>query len=172
MTSPALSINVGANFVTRRCNFSGHETGGPKHLMGGLYGPEYEGTQKWFCTNDAEVRVVMSCHKGHRSSKPMNICRAHAMEIEKRMSDLCIPCAWPPAARGVNEAMNFIQMEITALTQAGVAPAGLLFGSGSIVNADRIVQLQRQLDQHREQMDELYRSGVIQKNPLKLEEIS
>ena len=102
----------------------------------------------------------------------MPLCLEHAREIQRRQSDLCPPCAWPPAAVGLNEAIDFIQREITTLMQAGQA-GGLLFaGQGTLVNMAKMDHLTRQLDQHREQMTELYRSGVIQKNPLTLTEIS
>jgi hypothetical protein len=164
-------VTAGAAVITRRCNPYGHETGGPRHLLGGLYGPEHEGPQKWHCENPAEVRCRMKCAFGHRG-QIMNLCRSHAIEIQRRQADLCPKCAWPPAAVGINEAMNYLQREITALAAQGEMAGLLVAGSGTLVPAGRMRQLTRQLEQHQEQMTELWRSGAIKKTPLRLEEIS
>jgi hypothetical protein len=160
-----------AAIVTARCNPFGHETGGPKHLMGGVYGPEHEGPQKWHCENPAVVRARMMCELGHKG-QVMNLCRSHAIEIQRRQSDLCPPCAWPEAAIQLNEAINFVQMEISALITAGSDGGGLLVGPGALVPVGEMNRLTRQMEGYQERMTELYRSGVIQKNPLTLTEIS
>ena len=72
----------GAPAVTLgRCNFSGAETGGPKRILGGLYGPnsarlpdapEYAGIPEnimqgeWPCPWPAAVRIRMICRCEHR----------------------------------------------------------------------------------------------------------
>ena len=91
-----------------------------------------------------------------------------AIEIQRRQSDLCPPCAWPEAAVQLNEAMNFVQREISALIQEGSA----FINQGAIVRASEMQALTKQLEGYQERMTELYRSGVIQKNPLTLTEIS
>jgi hypothetical protein len=157
--------------ITQRCNIYGHETGGPKHLLGGLYGPEYEGQHKWVCENPAVLRARMMCAKGHKG-QIMNLCREHAIECQKRQSDLCPPCAYPPAAVELEQAMNFVQMEISALIQAGQGSGLLLVGGGAVVRMKEMDALTRQLNGYRDRMTELNMSGVIQKNPLTLTEIS
>lgn len=157
--------------VTRRCNPYGHESGGPKHLLGGLYSADHEGPQKWVCKNAAVVRARMICRHEHRG-QIMELCRSHAIEIQRRQSDLCPKCAWPPAALGINEAMTWLQGEIVALMQAGQEAGLLLGGGGTVVQGSSMAKLTRALEQHQEQMDELYRSGAIHKCPLTLTEIS
>lgn len=164
-------MTASAAVLTARCNPYGHETGGPKHLLGGLYDASHEGPHKWHCENPAIVRARMTCISGHRGQL-MNLCRAHAIEISRRQSDLCPPCAWPPEAVGLNEAMNYLQAEMSALLQAGQVGGLLLAGSGTVVDGQRMRAIARQLEQHQEQMTELYRAGRIQKNPLTLTEIS
>jgi hypothetical protein len=167
MTALASNGGGSAAIVTARCNPFGHETGGPKHLMGGVYDASYEGPQKWHCENPAAVRARMMCERGHKG-QVMNLCRSHAIEIQRRQSDLCPPCAWPEAAVQLNEAMNFVQREISALIQEGSA----FINQGAIVRASEMQALTKQLEGYQERMTELYRSGVIQKNPLTLTEIS
>src|SRR5487761_1599499 len=74
-----------------RCNPYGYATDtGPKHLMGGFYGPEYAG------------------HQG----PIMDLCRGHVQELQARMSDCCTRCVWPDQARGVNEAMDYVMLRM------------------------------------------------------------
>lgn len=69
--------------VLGRCNVYGAESGGPRHLLGGLYGPGSARTEdaslplnvqqgEWVCTRRADVRVRMICEHGHRG---------HVMEL-------------------------------------------------------------------------------------------
>jgi len=148
--------------LTRRCNPFGHATdAGPRHLLGGLYGPEYEGGNKWFCENAATLRVRMTCRCGHRG-QPMDLCQPHVIEIQKRQSDTCPPCANPPVALGLIEAMRAIETEIVATARQD---SGLIPGP-------RARFLARQMEQHQAQMNELMARGIIHKCPLTLEEIS
>jgi hypothetical protein len=70
-----------------RCSPYGAETGGPRHLMGGLYGPKSARTPdmqlpqnvaegEWSCDQPAQVTVRMTCKHGHRG-QPMNLCSYH-----------------------------------------------------------------------------------------------
>lgn len=148
--------------LTRRCNPYGHATdAGPRHLLGGLYGPEYEGANKWVCENAATLRVRMTCRCGHRG-QVMELCLPHAKEIQRRQSDLCPPCSTPPVARGVMEAMKAIENEIilTARQDSGLIPG------------KRARFLNKQMEHHQQQMNELMAAGVIHKCALTLEEIS
>jgi hypothetical protein len=69
------------------CNPYGAETGGPRHVMGGLHGPQSATTPdmglpvnveqgEWACPNRAEVRAYPECRCGHKG-QPMNLCSWH-----------------------------------------------------------------------------------------------
>src|ERR1700678_3631253 len=104
-----------------KCNPYGYATdAGPKHLMGGFYGPEYAGDQTVLkdgihgpavCTSNAEVRARMICAFDH-AGPIMDLCRRHAVELQSRMSDTCTRCVWPDAARGVEEEMNRVMVRM------------------------------------------------------------
>lgn len=70
-----------------RCNPYGAETGGPKRILGGLYGPGSARTPdmhlpenveqgEWACERRAEVRCRMVCEHGHRG-QVMELCSWH-----------------------------------------------------------------------------------------------
>jgi hypothetical protein len=70
-----------------RCNPYGAETGGPKRVLGGLYGPGSAATPgmglpdnvaqgEWPCDEPAQVRVRMRCRCDHRGSI-MELCSWH-----------------------------------------------------------------------------------------------
>jgi hypothetical protein len=70
-----------------RCNPYGAESGGPKHVLGGLYGaasartpgqglPENVEQGEWICGQPAQVRVRMVCGCGH-SGPVMELCSYH-----------------------------------------------------------------------------------------------
>ena len=73
-----------------RCNPYGAETGGPRHVMGGLHGPasaalpeeampglpEAVAQGEWVCRNPAQVRVRMVCRCGH-TGNIMELCSFH-----------------------------------------------------------------------------------------------
>lgn len=150
-----------------RCNPYGYATdAGPKHLMGGFYGPEYAGDQTVLkdgihgpavCSRTATVRARMICPEGHMGPV-MDLCLGHVAELQARMSDCCTRCVWPDAARGVNEGMDYVMMRM-AEARAREDRATLL-------------RLGAQLDDLRHQMDDLFRRGIIRKVPLKLVEVS
>lgn len=150
-----------------RCNPYGYGTdAGPKHLMGGFYGPEYAGDQTVFksgtrgpavCTNTATVRARMVCRNGHQGPV-MDLCLGHVAEIQGRMSDCCTRCVWPDAARGVNEAMDYVMRRMAEAREHQDRPT--------------LIRLGGQLDDLRHQMDELFARGVIAKVPLVLVEVS
>jgi hypothetical protein len=106
--------------ITGRCNPYGNATDrGPARLLGGIYGPEYEGRYKWGCTSPADGRFVFVCANGHRG-QPQSLCYAHVAEITKRMSSLCPPCAYPAEARELTEAIERDQRELGWLTDRGL----------------------------------------------------
>lgn len=70
-----------------RCNPYGAETGGPKRLLGGMYGPgsaRTEGMQlpenvaqgEWACDQPAVIRCRMTCVHGHRG-QVIELCSWH-----------------------------------------------------------------------------------------------
>lgn len=91
-----------AAFILGRCDPYGAETGGPKHVMGGLHGPDSARTPdmdlpenvaqgEWICRQPAQVRVKMECRCGHRG-EAMNLCSWHdeiswgAVMVGKRLT--------------------------------------------------------------------------------------
>lgn len=150
-----------------RCDPFGYGTdAGPKHLMGGFYGPEYAGKQVLLadgihgpaaCTQTATHRARMVCPFGH-TGPVMDLCDRHWEEITVRMSGCCTRCVWPDEARAVNEDIDRLMPQISeALSRGDQVTAGRL--------RDKIGDLARQ-------MDELRERGVILKTPLKLVEVS
>lgn len=150
-----------------RCNPYGYATdAGPKHLMGGFYSAAYAGKMTTLsdgihgpavCERDATVRARMVCEVGHMGPI-MDLCVQHARELQARMSDTCTRCVWPDAARGVNEAMDYLMAQMAQARADG--------------DRARLLKLGAQLDDHRLQMTELFMRGVIRKVPLILVEIS
>lgn len=150
-----------------RCNPYGYATdAGPKHLMGGFYGPEYAGNQTVLpdgihgpaiCERDATVRARMVCEFGH-TGPIMDLCQPHARELQARMSDTCTRCVWPDEARGIND-----EMDRTMVAMADARDARDL---------RRLHTLNAHLDDLRHAMDELRARGIIRKVPLTLIEIS
>jgi hypothetical protein len=150
-----------------RCNPFGYATdAGPKHLMGGMYGPEYAGKQTLLadgihgpaaCPDRAEYRMRMVCPFDHRGPV-MDLCARHVREITARMSGCCTACVWPPQAIELNEAINRIMPGVSAALMAGDrAAAG---------------RLQSRVEDLGRQMDELRHQGIILKTPLRLVEVS
>lgn len=164
----AATAGVGA-VLMGRCNPYGHESGGPARLLGGMYGPEYEGRIKWTCANLAEVRVRMVCEAPeHHKGQIMSLCRSHAIEIQRRQASLCTKCAWPPEAVDCQKAIERLQ---TDLHRAVVAsPLGdLLVVSPDVV---KVARIQQAIEAKGHRMTELYQSGRIRITPLELTEVS
>lgn len=150
-----------------RCNPYGYATdAGPRHLMGGFYGPEYAGKQTVLqdgihgpaiCTNTATVRARMVCEYEH-AGPIMDLCLGHVRELQTRMSDTCTRCVWPEAARAVNDEMDRVMKSMGDARD----------------RADRVTldRLNSSLDDLRRDMDGLREQGLIKKVPLKLVEIS
>jgi len=151
-----------------RCNPYGYATDtGPKHLMGGFYGPEYAGNQTVLadgihgpaiCEQPAVARMRMICVKESHAGPIMDLCRDHVRELAARMSDCCTRCVWPSEARGINDAMDYVMVEMANARDAR--------------DNIRLHKLNDQLDDLRHQMDELRERGIIAKVPLKLVEVS
>jgi hypothetical protein len=147
--------------LTRRCNPYGHETGGPKHLTGGLYGPEYEGQHKWVCENPVTHRVRMHCKLYGHSGPVMELCDAHHAEIQKRQAGLCTRCAFPPEARACQDMIESAQRDLQELLSQGWHwQDPKCSGKREIIERGRV------------RMNELWVSGRIKRVPMTLVEIS
>lgn len=143
-----------------RCNPYGHATDrGPKHLLGGIYGPEYEGHVKWECPNPAAGRFYMQCETGHRGPL-VDLCIPHVRMITRRQSGLCTRCAWPPEAIAIEMDIRSGQNTLRELLDAGAWESSYA------------AQVRRKLWAMTYRMDELVQSGRIRKRPLRLIEAS
>lgn len=146
--------------VVTRCNPFGHGTdAGPKHLLGGLYGPEYEGKIKWVCENPADGRFYMECAHEHRG-QDMHLCRPHVAMIQKRMSGICPRCVMPPGARGLHEDINRAQ---------GAYAQAFIFGAR---DPAILGPLEARANQLCEAMNELVANGTCHRCPLTIHERS
>lgn len=78
---------MAGTLIGRRCNPYGAETGGPKRVLGGLYGarsaeapgqglPDAAAQGEWPCEQKAEVRCRMRCRCGHQG-QVMELCSWH-----------------------------------------------------------------------------------------------
>jgi hypothetical protein len=143
-----------------QCNPYGHGTDrGPRHLLGGVYGPEYEGKYKWTCERPAQGRFTFVCAVGHRGV-PTPLCYAHVEEITKRMSQLCPACAFPPEARELTESIETCQRQLAVLNNRGA------WGSGE---AD---MLRVKIERMGHRMTELAQSGRTPNVAGRWEEVS
>jgi hypothetical protein len=147
--------------ITRRCNPYGHESGGPRHLLGGVYGPQYEGQYHWVCESPATHRVRMHCVLYGHSGPVMEICDQHHAEIQKRQAGLCTRCAYPPEARSCQEEIEAAQAELQRLVQAGWH-----------WQDPKCSEQRHAIERGKVRMDELWTSGRIRSVPMKLEEIA
>ena len=79
--------NRAPTLIGGRCNPYGAETGGPRHVLGGLHGPASAATPgqglpdnvaqgEWRCAQRAQVRCRMICACGHRG-QVMELCSWH-----------------------------------------------------------------------------------------------
>lgn len=149
--------------IVVRCNPFGHTTGrggdrGPRHLMGGLYGPAYEGAKKWYCPNPADGRYRMTCACGHRGQE-MPLCYSHVAMIGRRMAGICPPCVMPPEALALHQRI-----------QAAQAGAVMLMRGGA--DRETIARAVSEADQLGLMMTELVERGIAHRCRLMLTEIS
>lgn len=148
-----------------RCNPFGHSTGrggdrGPRHLMGGLYGPQYEGDKKWFCPNraDGRYRMTCQCDPPHRGQE-MPLCYPHVAMIGKRMAGICPPCVMPPEALALHERIQAAQAGAVMLARGGADRATV---GRAIAEAEQLGLM----------MTDLVKRGVAHRCPLTLTEVS
>jgi len=164
---------IGLGIMRQRCDPYGRES--RIQLEGGIH-PESRASATalaiGFCPRPAEAVYRMICRCGHRGQR-MPLCGpglvqdargewyphpGHVASIQRRQAGLCPPCAHPPAARELEEAM---QARMTDIARAQAA--GLLVARAKLVDA---------LDQLREQMTELAERGIVHRCPLVLIEVS
>lgn len=164
---------IGLGIMRQRCDPYGRES--RIHLMGGLYAESRASAtalEIGFCPRPAEGVYRMVCRCEHRGQR-MPLCGpglvqdargewyphpGHVASIQSRQASLCPPCAFPPAARELQEAM-----EARALDIANAEAHGLLRARAVLIGA---------MERLREQMQELTDRGLIHKCPLKLVEVS
>jgi hypothetical protein len=143
-----------------RCNPYGHGTdAGPKQLLGGVYSAAYEGRYKWECKNRADGMFRFVCANGHKGA-PQALCYGHVREIQRRMSEFCPPCAYPPEARSLVEAIERDQNQLGQLKEMG------LFGSRAAQD------LRVKIESMAARMTELAVSGRTPKVAGRWEEVS
>jgi hypothetical protein len=158
-------VSGNTGLLTRRCDPYGAET--QIRLLGGVFPESHNGPQHWYCANQAAGRYRMTCRGGaygtetvcdggHRGV-PMPLCPDHVIEIQRRQSDSCPACLFPPPARALSAAMDQLQYEIAATHP-------LMMG--------RRAALLSQLDTLRFRMGELQMTGRIHRCPLELTEVS
>ncbi len=149
---PEVTLGGGDGLTRQRCNPYGHETGGPKHLEGGVYSPEHE-PYTWYCEAVADARYRAECVHGHRGQQ-MWLCNGHRMMLAKRAMGVCPPCAWPPKALRLHEQMNAIRYGAAVMDERGQKAA-----------VDMLWRLQ-------DEMNDLASRGLIHRCPLTLVEVS
>jgi hypothetical protein len=77
--------------ILGRCDPYGAESGGPKRVLGGLYGPNSARTEgmhlpenveqgEWACDQPAVIRCRMICRHGHKG-QVMNLCSWHDVTV-------------------------------------------------------------------------------------------
>jgi hypothetical protein len=157
-----------------RCDPYGRESGGPKRLLGGVYGPEFEGNHKWGCERVAVGRYRMTCRCGH-VGQVMPLCGpgltkdpqgidyfhpGHVAEFSKRASEMCPKCMFPPEARMWQEVADRSQSELVTLE------------SISYIGSPQWRMLKAKVADASARLDELNASGRIHKCHLTLTEIS
>jgi hypothetical protein len=152
-----------------RCNPYGYATdAGPRHLMGGRYGPEYAGDKMLvrqdglhglgICETPANGRYRMVCVNGH-AGEPFPLCTYHVAWITAHYAQTCTRCAMPEQSIQIEQSM---ESAMRSISEAG--------SRGDMVTVRRYVA---RLDDLRAEMDDLARRGVIRaRQPLRLVEIS
>lgn len=173
MTAAAPPALGGAVLIKQRCDPYGRESA--IRLMGGIYPDSRISASAQvmgYCPRPAEGTYRMVCACGHRG-QPMPLCGpglaqdargewyphpGHVASIQRRQADLCPPCAFPPVARELAEAMERRQADAYRATQLGHLRAA--------------AQLGQAVEDMRAAMDELTALGIVHKCPLRLVEVS
>lgn len=150
-----------------RCNPYGFGTdAGPRHLMGGVFGPEHAGKDLVLadgvhgigvCPRPADGWFVMVCPADHTGPR-MPLCYPHVAMIQKRMAATCTACVMPPESRALWEDQTHQENLLRAALAAHDRRA-----------ADRIKGRIAEIGQAQV---ELTLRGLTPKRPLQLVEVS
>ena len=151
----------------QRCDPYGYGSDrGPRHLMGGVFGPEYAGRDLILkdglhgigvCERAADGWYHMICPVGHQGPK-MPLCYAHKAMIERRMAATGTACVMPPESRELWEDQRRAEESLRRAYQAG---------DGAAVRA-----IQARIEDIGAQQVELTRRGLTPKRPMRLVEVS
>lgn len=171
-----VTYSAGAVLIRQRCDPYGNATDrGPKHLAGGLWGPEYEGEKKWHCDRKADGRYRMICQCGH-VGQAMWLCGpglvanrvsgqkyhhpGHVAQIQQRASGLCPRCAYPGDTQALARVTDEAQWRFRSLVAEGLgtSPAALRY--------------HQMMEAGQARLDALRLVGVIHNCSLVLREVS
>lgn len=150
-----------------RCNPYGFTTdAGPRHLMGGIFGPEYAGPDLVLadgihgigvCVNEAQGWFVMRCPAGHTGPR-MPLCPDHVGVLQARYSACCTRCVMPPESRALWEDQERATAELRRAFSAGDRAA--------------VARIQSRIEDIGREQVALTMRGLTPKRPMKLVEIS
>jgi hypothetical protein len=153
--------------IHQRCNPYGFGTDrGPRHLMGGLFGPEYAGRDLvladgmhgiGICERAADGWFVMQCPAGHTGPR-MPLCYPHVGMIQKRMAATCTACVMPPESRALWEDQERETERLRRAMQAQDGPA--------------VAAIKSRIEDIGRQQVELTHRGLTPKRAMQLVEVS
>ena len=139
---------------------------GPRHLMGGVFGPEYAGQDLVLedglhgigvCERLADGWFVMTCPVNHLGPK-MPLCYQHKAMIEKRMAATCTACVMPPESRGLWEDQRRAEDSLRRAHQARDGQA--------------VRRIKAQIEDIGKAQVELTLRGLTPRRPMRLVEVS
>ncbi len=155
------------SLLHQRCDPYGYGSDrGPRHLMGGVFGPEYAGNDLVLedglhgigvCERMADSWFVMTCPVGHAGPK-MPLCYQHKAQIEHRMAATCTACVMPPESRALWEDQRRAE---DSLRHAMAARDGAAAAS-----------IKARIEDIGKAQVELTRRGLTPRRPMKLVEVS
>ena len=153
--------------LSQRCDPYGFGSDrGPRHLMGGVFGPEYAGRDLVLsdgvhgigvCERPAEGWWVMTCPAGHTGPR-MPLCVPHVQMIQRRMAATCTRCVMPPESRGLWEDQERATRELRRAYEARDGAA--------------VARIQARIEDLGAQQVELTRRGLTPRRPMRLVEVS
>lgn len=139
---------------------------GPRHLMGGVFGPEYAGRDLVLedgvhgigvCERDAAGWFVMTCPAGHTGPR-MPLCYPHVAMITRRMAATCTACVMPPESRGLWEDQRRAEEALRRAHQARDGQA--------------VRRIQARIEDIGKAQVELTNRGLTPRRPMRLVEVS
>jgi hypothetical protein len=120
---------VTSNLLATRCNPYGFGSDrGPKHLQGGVFGPEFAGPDLvlsdgthgiGICERAADGWFVMVCTAGLHTGPRMPLCYEHVRMIGKRMAATCTACVMPRESRQLWEDQRAAEQDLHRAYLAG-----------------------------------------------------